>query len=1342
MSFRLLRVLVLLLFTQLASGQKISYNKYTHFINFDEKSGLSHQEVHDIIQDKKGFIWFATENGLSRFDGYSFVNFVSDPNNTNSLPGNTVTSLALDKSENLWVGTTEGLAKIDLNSGIIIEYKALLGDPNSIRNNHVRKLLYSSSTDIIWIETLDGTLTSLCLTSNQWNHYSHLTISQPYYRYHSLFEDSEGNIWLGGRNTPVIKFNRKDGSFQVFESKGEENNSKRDNDVASIFQSSRGEWFVTGLDGIYSFCPDKEMFKKIYATSTYSITEDSSGNVWFGTGNGLIKYTSDRKEFEVFQNNQNNSSSLINNHINKVFIDKAGNIWLGTRKGISLMSKKSSQIRHFYNIPEDKSTLSSNDVTAFAEDKNGTLYIGTSNNGLNIFKPNSNSFERIESSHPEKCSLSSDRISTLLFDSRGDLWVGLWSGIGFNRYNPQSGCFSRYAIDYDTRKSDWYNAFLEDSKGNFILGVWGSNGATYFDRTKGKILPKHFNLADKPYYYTINKIFTDGFGHFFFFTSHKGVIYNFNSKTQIYSGSAHNGDSDIYNTYNQTLNYNLPFSILTANCFSTNGVGFSLIGTDKGIIGFDKDEGYYAFIQGVSPLSMVIIDDRIFVLENDKVSVYDYNANLLYQQILEGDQFKEIIATDEGRIFIMGDQKIVSTHFNDLNSSLQWKSVELFQSNRLDAASIQCGKLWLATQKGLYALPLKSITDKTNGISDLQIIIQSPVSAIAKIDSTNLIAYSATGVYKVNCIEGTFSSVSFSKTPEGFNSLVKTACSVSSDTVWIGNEGGHYKMVISTGEFIETNLPGRNRASSRLVSTLMEDSEGNIWIGTTDKGLNRVDANTGLIDHFYSNTTEPSLPSNRVNATIQTADGKIWVATDKGLCYIVSNRVFRVNDRQAELDMRSLVEDDQGLLWAGTSQGLVSVDPATTEISFYNESHGLPSASFSKASMKLSSGKLAFGSSNGFFIFDPKTISKQFDFSQTVSFSQLTVFDVVQKNLFKQNDTLKFNYWENFFRISFSAFEFGKNPSTFYQYRLVGVDPSWVTTQSRSATYTNLSPGKYKFEVRASSSNGLVADKISSLILWIKPAFWQTLWFRLIIVLLVLLGLSIYLYTYIRQLKAARLNVELEQRLLVSQMNPHFIFNSLSAIQSFVYNNQAEDAGNYLSSFSRLVRLILENSRSSSISLEREIQTLELYFTLQRLRFPDKFNYKINVDSSIIASDIHVPPMLAQPFIENSIEHGIMHKKGMGNIVVSIELISDLLCISVEDDGVGIEKSKEINFTNRISHNSLATSITRERIRNISTRNDKRIGVKIIDLFEHGREGTRVEIVFPFFSSDPKSLKK
>lgn len=232
-------------------------------------------------------------------------------------------------------------------------------------------------------------------------------------------------------------------------------------------------------------------------------------------------------------------------------------------------------------------------------------------------------------------------------------------------------------------------------------------------------------------------------------------------------------------------------------------------------------------------------------------------------------------------------------------------------------------------------------------------------------------------------------------------------------------------------------------------------------------------------------------------------------------------------------------------------------------------------------------------------------------------------------------------------------------------------------------------------------------------------------------IILILVGIIIFLLFSRRKLWL-RFN-KIEQKLIISQINPHFIFNSLTAIQSYIFRNDPLQAGKYLSSFAKLVRLILESSRLETSTIEREIKTLRLYFELQTLRFEGKFDFKIEVDESMSVEELSVPPMLTQPFIENAIEHGFIQLAGKGLIIVRFKNHEKSIIIEVEDNGLGIEELKQIHLRAGRSHQSLATEITAARLKKIWQIKRLRIKMEIIDLnvIDNSKQGSIVRFIIP-----------
>ncbi len=199
---------------------------------------------------------------------------------------------------------------------------------------------------------------------------------------------------------------------------------------------------------------------------------------------------------------------------------------------------------------------------------------------------------------------------------------------------------------------------------------------------------------------------------------------------------------------------------------------------------------------------------------------------------------------------------------------------------------------------------------------------------------------------------------------------------------------------------------------------------------------------------------------------------------------------------------------------------------------------------------------------------------------------------------------------------------------------------------------------------------------------------------------------------------------------LKAQMNPHFIFNSLIAIQNYVYKHEPSEVAGYISNFAKLMRMILENSRKESITIEKEIELIKYYLELQQLRFPDKFDFTIKVDPQIDQESILIPPMLSQPIIENAIEHGIMNKQnGKGNITIDFIQKQELIELVIRDNGIGRERAGVIKDSMEALHKSLSTTITEERLNLLNRKTKKRFSIEVKDLKSSDGSSTGTEVI-------------
>jgi len=337
----------------------------------------------------------------------------------------------------------------------------------------------------------------------------------------------------------------------------------------------------------------------------------------------------------------------------------------------------------------------------------------------------------------------------------------------------------------------------------------------------------------------------------------------------------------------------------------------------------------------------------------------------------------------------------------------------------------------------------------------------------------------------------------------------------------------------------------------------------------------------------------------------------------------------------------------------------------------------------------------------------------------------------------------KLNHNQNFIEISFVALNFKRNKPIQYFYKLEGVDKEWQKTEDLSVRYALLPPGSYKFKVQAINSFGKYSAEPASITFSIKKALRQTVLFKVAIILISLLIASVLAFTILRiKIAEIRKRNDLEselnkyrQKALSAQMNPHFIFNSLNSIQSYILKNDLIKSSEYLSKFGNLMRRVLNNSQNSAITLDEELDALKLYIDLELTRFKNSFSYQLIIDNNININEVKVPPLILQPFVENAIHHGLRQKDGAKELKVRLLKKDDRIKIHIEDNGIGLEESKQVNKNKK--NRSYGTYITNKRLNLYSSLYNNDIQISMIDLSDNktGETGTRVEIEFKVLAS-------
>ena len=353
------------------------------------------------------------------------------------------------------------------------------------------------------------------------------------------------------------------------------------------------------------------------------------------------------------------------------------------------------------------------------------------------------------------------------------------------------------------------------------------------------------------------------------------------------------------------------------------------------------------------------------------------------------------------------------------------------------------------------------------------------------------------------------------------------------------------------------------------------------------------------------------------------------------------------------------------------------------------------------------------------------------EYLQPVQYPTLSVNYYGIDNETIDTSTHEFSFDQSGLKIEFSAPSIKHKKFIQYEYRMIGLDSAWrkkTDYYDRIVEYEFLPEGHYRFEARL-KINSYQSD-VQAFSFKIFPPFWRTWWFYIGIALsIVVLMWLVFRFQLGRQRKIARIErdaVASKLKAVQSQMNPHFIFNSLNSIQDLVLDKEGQNAYIYLNKFSFLMRSVLEFSQKEFIHIDNELALLEVYLDLEKLRFEEDFNYTLECN----VEEVQVPPMLIQPFVENAIKHGLLHKEGQRDLKISIDLKDEVLWCRIEDNGVGRKRAEEIKKRKGGDHKSFSVAATMDRLDVLKSVFDQEFFIEYEDL--ENEKGTIVHIQMPF----------
>ncbi|MBL7918173.1 MAG: histidine kinase, partial [Bacteroidia bacterium] len=341
------------------------------------------------------------------------------------------------------------------------------------------------------------------------------------------------------------------------------------------------------------------------------------------------------------------------------------------------------------------------------------------------------------------------------------------------------------------------------------------------------------------------------------------------------------------------------------------------------------------------------------------------------------------------------------------------------------------------------------------------------------------------------------------------------------------------------------------------------------------------------------------------------------------------------------------------------------------------------------------------------------------------------------------SDRVKLDYGNNNVTFYYRGICLTNPDKVLYRKKLIGYDKQYsLPSEDNNSKYTNLEPGTYTFQVLSCNNEGVWSPEPTEFVFTIKTPFYKTWWFILLSFITIILAVYITFKLRLnsikqKQQKEFERKVEIskvELKALRSQMNPHFVFNSLNSIQHYIFNSKSEEAVKYLNKFAKLMRVILNNSDKPTVAIEDDLEALKLYLELEQMRFEDKFDYKIEIDDNVDLDYDIMPPMLLQPYVENAILHGLTPKSEKGLLSINLRSEGNFIVCTIIDNGIGRKKAAEIKRTMPGSkHKSFGMKITEERLRILNEISMSRHSVVITDLYDDNGNGagTKVELFVP-----------
>lgn len=1000
-------------------------------------------------------------------------------------------------------------------------------------------------------------------------------------------------------------------------------------------------------------------------------------------------------QFRKFEDPQKN----LNSTIYCIGQDQLGYLWLGTSSGPLRFNGAK------FELPSALKSFANTAVINLFTSSTGVLWFGTHDHGLIVYDVRTEQVKQYQSFPKDSTTLISNRITHIFEDLMKQIWI---CANGLHLYQETTNSFKRIITFQDevelSKYHHWQNDFKassQDPNSAEIIWIQAVHGlcrfntkdhtskyffpeknshplsAAFFD-ANGKLWQSFYNYTysifdlNKQVYITELEIFQDHSNK----TRLPPDFFSSMSSDVILCAETTEGLS-ILNPVNNTLN-------LLADAFMSGPVPRSATALFK-----DKNGRIWIGTAG----------NGLYLMHDD----YGFNKKHLPGRIYQSAQGKnpgwDYACSDESVFYAIDYSKERLIEIKD-----PIPAIDPYDHIK-DWATDSKGNYWIISGDEIYRFEERTLKLIPLGVKNIL--------------------------------------------PADFNnSYFWDLCFDKEDNFWLSSQSGGIILINSNLRSAQVFKRIIDDPKSLFfdysINQLFIQNSNAIW-GTSSNGFFLLNPQSKL---FYNSTNPPVSPIDNKALLGRSR----WVEDRNGKMYLLYglNTIVQVSPTSSDsfhLEMISLktklpegkiseaVCDANGDLWIGSDRGISKINIQQREAYHFGDLYGIGAI----YGMTCSSDGICYaGTNGGYYKFKPGEILM--DSSQPVPvITEIKVFDKNYRDSINPSyiKEIRLSQNQNFFSIHPDAIDLYGNRDLEYAYMLQGLESNWnISTEANIISYTNLKGGQYAFLLKVRRPNGAWSPPLS-VALEVIPPFWKTNWF-ILLCLAVSFAMIVLLYNYrintIRKDEAIKTEfnkqmAQIEMKALRAQMNPHFLFNSLNAIKYYVLKENKEKASNYLTDFSRLIRLVLNHSSKQLISLREELESLELYIKIERLRFEEKFDYAIHSDEKILLDEIMIPPLMLQPYVENAIWHGLMHKlEGKGVLIIQLERIEDSVRIIIEDNGIGRKKAEEVKSKSAQKHKSMGMRITQSRIHFSKLVTNLNFEVEIIDLKDsHNRAcGTKV----------------